>query len=71
MGVKAVVSFHGAACTGVEVGNIFGDDDALPFMNTDCPWVEVAIVIASCLELFNGALHHTTILHSVVGTVGE
>ena len=71
MGVGAVVGFHGAACIGVEVGNIFGDDDALPSMNTDYPWVKIAVMVAGCLKSFNGALHCTTILCPVVGTVGE
>ena len=53
------------------MGNIFGDDDAVSAMIADCPWVEVAVVVASCLEMFDGMLHHTTVLCPVVGAVGE
>ena len=57
--------------TGVEVGNAFCDDDAFPAMDADCPWVKVAVVVASSLKMFNGVLQHATVIHSTVGTVGE
>ena len=60
-----------ATLAGVEVGNIFGDDDAFPAMNADHPWVEVGVMVAGCLEMFNGSLHHATVLCSAVGTIGE
>ena len=60
-----------AALTGVEVGNVSGDDDAFPPMNADCPWVKVGVIVAGSLKSFNGTLHCTTVLCPMVGTVGE
>ena len=60
-----------AALARVEVGNTFGDDNAFPAMNADCPWVEVGVVIPSSLEMFNGTLHCATVLCPAVGTIGE
>ena len=60
-----------ATLTGVEVGNIFGDDDAFPAMNADHPWVKAGVIVAGSLESFNGVLHCATVLCPAVGTVGE
>ena len=60
-----------AALGGVEVGNMFGDDDAFSAMNADHPWVKVGIIVASSLETFNSALYCTTVFGPVVGAVGE
>ena len=60
-----------AALTGVEVGNVSGDNNAFPAMNADCPWVEVSVIVAGGLKTFNGVLHCTTVLCPMVGTVGE
>ena len=71
MGVGVIIGFHRAACAGVEVGNVFSDDDALPSMNAYGPWVEVGVVVACSLKAFNGTLHHATVFGSSVHTVGE
>ena len=55
-------SFNRATLTGVEMGNAFGDDDAFLATNADCPWVEVAVIIASGLKVFNGTLHHAMVI---------
>ena len=60
-----------ATLAGVEVVNIFGDDDAFPAVNADCPWVKVGVVVPSSLKMFNGVLHHATVLCSVEGAIGE
>ena len=60
-----------AALTGVEVGNAFCDHNAFPAMGTDGPWVEVAVMVASSLEAFNGMLQCATVIHPAIGIVGE
>ena len=60
-----------ATLAGVEVGNIFGDDNAFPAMNADHPWIEVGVMVPGGLKMFNGMLHHAAVLHSVVGAIGE
>ena len=60
-----------AALTGVEVGNALGDDNAFPAMDANCPQVKVAVLVASCLESFNGMLYHAIVFCPAIGTVGE
>ena len=60
-----------ATLAGVEVGNVFGDDDAYPAMNADHPWVKVGVMVAGSLKAFNSVLHHATVLCHAVGAVGE
>ena len=71
MGVRAVISLHRATLTRVEVGNIFGDHNAFPSMNADCPWFEVSVIVAHGLEAFDDVLHRTAVFGSMVGAVGE
>ena len=46
-----VDGFNRATLTGVEVGNALCDDNAFLAMDADCPWVEVAVMIASSFEV--------------------
>ena len=71
MGVRTIIGFHRAALAGIEVGNVFGNDDAFPSMNADHPWVKVGVVVASSFKAFNGALHCATVFGPSVGAVGE
>ena len=60
-----------ATLAGVEVGNVFGNDNAFPAMNADRLWIEVAVVVPGSFKTFNSALHCTTILCPMVGAIGE
>ena len=68
---RMIDGFDRATLTGVEVGNAFGDNNAFPAMDADCPWVKVAVMVASSFKAFDGMLHHTTVLCPAVGTIEE